>query len=58
MFIFPCCRSWRYNDKVSEYYVITEDRTMHKKSDTTREVEETECPEAWYLNHVCMMRYV
>ena len=58
MFIFPRCRSWRYNDKVSEYYVITEDRTMHKKSDTTREVEETECPEAWYLNHVCMMGFI
>ena len=41
-------RPWQYNDKVSEYYVICEDTTKHKKADAFREIEETDGPETWY----------
>jgi hypothetical protein len=37
----PDCRPWQYNSDVDEFYVITEDHTKLKKSDTTREREET-----------------
>lgn len=38
----PHCRPWKYNETVSEYYVIFDDKSTHRKSDTTRQTEETE----------------
>lgn len=35
-------RSWQYNDQISEYYVITEDKRFLRASDTTKHQEETE----------------
>lgn len=43
------CRPWKYNDQVSEFYVILEDKTLHKKADTTRHQEETELDDTWQL---------
>ena len=40
-------RPWKYNDQVNEYYVVTDDRTLHKKSDTKRDVDETDLGESW-----------
>ncbi|CAL1145936.1 unnamed protein product [Cladocopium goreaui] len=38
-------RAWKYDDKVSEYFVITDDHALHKKEDTTAERHETELDE-------------
>ena len=46
----PPCRQWQYNDKVDEYYVVTEDSTLHKKADQLRDIEETDLGESW-LSH-------
>ncbi|CAL1171333.1 unnamed protein product [Cladocopium goreaui] len=45
-------RAWKYNDKVSEFYVITDDTTLHKKADTTRDLEETDLGEPWRNNRI------
>ena len=37
----PDCRPWMYNSNVNEYWVILDDKSMHKKTDMTRELEET-----------------
>lgn len=39
-------RPWQYNDQINEYYVVTEDKSMVKKSETTRQHEETQLDEA------------
>ena len=38
-------RPWLYNPDVSEYYVILEDKSILKRIDATREIEETELEE-------------
>ena len=40
-------RQWTYDDRVSEYYVILDDKGTHKKSDTTKDIEETDLGETW-----------
>ena len=45
-------RPWKYDEKKTEYYVIYEDRTAHKKEDSQRQKDETDLGEFW-LNHIC-----
>ena len=49
------CRNWAYDEKVSEYYVITDDTRKHVKADTTREVEETRLKAPWPY---CLIIYI
>ena len=44
------CRPWRYSPNVTEYFVVLEDKALHLKSDTTRDVEETEMDDSWPCN--------
>ena len=41
------CRSWRYNENVSEYYIIDEDKTLHRKAERTKETEEVDLGDSW-----------
>lgn len=41
------CRPWRYNDQVNEYFVITDDEKLHKRAETTKDVEENDLGESW-----------
>lgn len=40
-------RPWQYNNDVSEFYVVLQDKTLLKKADTTREKEETDLGAPW-----------
>ena len=40
-------RRWKYNTNVDEFYVITEDRMMHKNAEKTTETEETQLKDSW-----------
>ena len=40
-------RPWQYNEQINEYYVIVDDTTLLKKSDTTIHTEETDLGESW-----------
>lgn len=35
-------RPWRYNESIPEYFVVVDDQSSWKKTDTTIEQEETE----------------
>ena len=48
-------RPWQYNEQISEYYIILEDKTLVKKSDTTRHTEETDLGDTWHNNTLVVM---
>lgn len=39
-------RGWQYDEDVSEFFVVTDDNTSVKQSDTTMHREETDLQEA------------
>ena len=51
----PDRRPWRYNENVSEYYVVLDDKLMQKMADTTRETEETALADSWLFPFVKIM---
>ena len=57
----PGPRPWRYDDDVEEFYVVTEDKTAHKKAERTKELEETELADSWLFSlgsSVYMVRHI
>ena len=45
------CRFWRYNENINEYYIIDEDKTLHRKAERTKETEEVDLGASWlYYN--------
>ena len=39
-------RPWLYNDQVDEFYVIIDDFTKHRKSNSTKEIDEVDLGES------------
>ena len=44
---------WQYNDQISEYYVITDDKRFLRASDLTRQSEETDVGDPWLYKNLC-----
>lgn len=51
-----CARKWMYNQDVEEFYVITDDKTAHKKTDRTKEIEETDMGATWFAHIISIRR--
>ena len=46
------CGKWMYNQDVEEFYVITDDKTAHKKTDRTKEIDETDLGATWFAHMI------
>ncbi|CAK9040133.1 unnamed protein product [Durusdinium trenchii] len=40
-------RTWKYDDRVEEYFIIVEDKRMHMKAESLRDLQETDLGETW-----------
>lgn len=48
--ILSTLRSWQYDDKVPEYFVIIEDKAAEKRAEVDRIRESTDRPVSWFQN--------
>ena len=48
-------RPWLYNDQVDEFYVIIDDFTKHRKSNSTKEIDEVDLGESWCVQSTTLL---